>query len=310
MSTTTSPRPAQKPAKRRTPAEDGRSGSRSAGRSPAVTIIVTAILAIVAIYFLVPVYWVIVNATKSTDALFGTNGFWFGGGFQLFENLGNVLTANGGIFPRWALNSLIYSGLGSALATYFAVAAGYALAKYDFRGKKLVYAMVLGGVLVPGTATALPLFFLFSSVGLTNSYWSVLIPSLVSPFGLFLSSIYANAAVPDEVLEAGRIDGVGEIALFHRIALPQLVPAIVTVLLFQFVGIWNNYFLPLVMLADEKLYPITLGLDNWRAQTDRLPEFYQLTVGGALLSVIPLAILILVLQRFWRGGLTEGSIKG
>lgn len=310
MSTTTSPRPAQNPAKRRTPAEDGRSGSRSAGRNPAVTIIVTAILAIVAIYFLVPVYWVIVNATKSTDALFGTNGFWFGGGFQLFENLGNVLTANGGIFPRWALNSLIYSGLGSALATYFAVAAGYALAKYDFRGKKLVYAMVLGGVLVPGTATALPLFFLFSSVGLTNSYWSVLIPSLVSPFGLFLSSIYANAAVPDEVLEAGRIDGVGEIALFHRIALPQLVPAIVTVLLFQFVGIWNNYFLPLVMLADEKLYPITLGLDNWRAQTDRLPEFYQLTVGGALLSVIPLAILILVLQRFWRGGLTEGSVKG
>ena len=127
MSTTTSPRPAQKPAKRRTPTEDGRSGSRSAGRSPAVTIIVTAILAIVAIYFLVPVYWVIVNATKSTDALFGTNGFWFGGGFQLFENLGNVLTANGGIFPRWALNSLIYSGLGSALATYFAIAAGYAV---------------------------------------------------------------------------------------------------------------------------------------------------------------------------------------
>ena len=182
MSTTTSPRPAQKPAKRRTPVEDGRSGSRSAGRSPAVTIIVTAILAIAAIYFLVPVYWVVVNATKSTDALFGTNGFWFGGGFQLFENLGNVLTANGGIFPRWALNSLIYSGLGSVLATYFAIAAGYALAKYDFRGKKLVYAMVLGGVLVPGTATALPLFFLFSSVGLTNSYWSVLIPSLVSPF--------------------------------------------------------------------------------------------------------------------------------
>ena len=160
------------------------------------------------------------------------------------------------------------------------------------------------------TAVALPLFFLFSSIGITNTYWSVLIPSLVSPFGLFLSSIYASAAVPDELLEAGRIDGVGELGLFHRLALPQLVPAMVTVLLFQFVAIWNNYMLPLVMLADERLYPITLGLDNWRAQTDRLPEFYQLTTGGALLSVIPLAILILVLQRFWRGGLTEGSVKG
>src|SRR5690625_7817439 len=102
------------------------------------------------------------------------------------------------------------------------------------------------------------------------------------------------------MLEAVRIYGVGELGLFHRLALPQLTPAIVTVVLFQFVAIWNNYMLPLVMLADEELYPITLGLDNWRAQTDRLPEFYQLTTGGALLSVIPLAILILVLQRFWR----------
>ena len=289
---------------------DGRAGTRDAGRRPTTTIIVTAVLAIVAIYFLVPVYWVVVNATKSTEDLFGTSGFWFGESFQLWENLKAVLSANGGIFPRWALNSLLYSGVGSVLATYFAVAAGYALAKYRFRGRTLVYGLVLGGVLVPGTAVALPLFFLFSSIGITNTYWAVLIPSLVSPFGLFLASIYAGAAVPDEMLEAGRLDGVGEIGLFHRLSLPQLVPAIVTILLFQFVAIWNNYMLPLVMLADETLYPITLGLDNWRAQTDRLPEFYQLTTGGALLSVIPLAILILVLQRFWRGGLTEGSIKG
>ena len=290
--------------------QEHRTGARDAGRKPTTTILVTAILAIVAIYFLVPVYWVVINATKSTEDLFGSNGFWFGESFQLWENLKSVLTANGGIFPRWALNSVIYAGIGSVVATYFAVAAGYALAKYRFPGRRFIYVLVLGGVLVPGTAVALPLFFLFSSIGITNTYWSVLIPSLVSPFGLFLASIYSSAAVPDEMLEAGRLDGVGELGLFHRLALPQLTPAIVTVVLFQFVAIWNNYMLPLVMLADEKLYPITLGLDNWRAQTDRLPEFYQLTTGGALLSVIPLAILILVLQRFWRGGLTEGSVKG
>ncbi|WP_246956832.1 carbohydrate ABC transporter permease [Brachybacterium sp. Marseille-Q7125] len=290
--------------------EDHRSGARDAGRNPATTIIVTAVLAIVAIYFLVPVYWVIINATKTTEDLFGTSGFWLGNSFVLGENLKAVFTANGGIFPRWAVNSMIYAGLGSVIATYFATAAGYALAKYSFPGRRFVYAFVLGGVLVPGTAVALPLFFLFSSLGLTNSYLSVLIPSLVSPFGLFLSSIYSSAAVPDEMLEAGRLDGVGELGIFHRIALPQLVPALVTILLFQFVAIWNNYMLPLVMLADERLYPITLGLDNWRAQTDRLPEFFQLTTTGALLSVIPLAILILVLQRFWKGGLTEGSVKG
>lgn len=296
--------------RRKASVSDGRAGARDAGRKPTSTIIVTAILVIVALYFLVPVYWVVINATKSTEDLFGTSGFWFGENFQLLENIKSVLSANDGIFPRWGLNSLIYSGFGSVLATYFAAAAGYALAKYRFPGRSFVYALVLGGVLVPGTAVALPLFFLFSSIGITNTYWAVLIPSLVSPFGLFLASIYASAAVPDEMLEAGRLDGVGELGLFHRLALPQLVPALVTILLFQFVAIWNNYMLPLVMLADERLYPITLGLDNWRAQTDRLPEFYQLTTTGALLSVIPLAILILVLQRFWRGGLTEGSVKG
>ncbi|MBK0331480.1 carbohydrate ABC transporter permease [Brachybacterium sp. MASK1Z-5] len=284
--------------------------SRTAGTKPTTTIIVTAILVIVALYFLVPVYWVIVNATKSTEDLFGTNGFWLGNSFQLFSNLGDVLTANGGAFPRWALNSLLYSGVGAVFACYFAVAAGYALAKFEFPGRNAIFAFVLGGVLVPGTATALPLFLVFSKIGLTNTYWSVLIPSLLSPFGLFLARIYASAAIPDEVLEAARMDGASEMRIFHTIVLRQLVPAIVTILLFQFVAIWNNYFLPLVMLADEKLYPITLGLNNWRAQTDRLPEFYQLTVGGALLSVIPLAILIIVLQRFWRGGLTEGSVKG
>lgn len=283
---------------------------RSAGRKPTTTILVTAILAIVAMYFLVPVYWVIVNATKSTEDLFGTNGFWLAPDVRLIENLGNVLTANNGVFLRWAANSLIYSGVGSIFATYFAVAAGYALAKYQFAGRKAVYALVLGGVLVPGTATALPLFFLFSAIGITNTYWAVLIPSLVSPFGMFLASVYASAAVPDSVMEAGRIDGASELRIFHSLCLRQLTPAIVTILLFQFVAIWNNYFLPLIMLADEELYPITLGLSSWRAQTDRLPEFFQLTIGGSLLSVIPLAILILVLQRFWRGGLTEGAVKG
>ena len=91
--------------------------------------------------------------------------------------------------------------------------------------------------------------------------------------------------------------------------LRQLTPALVTIFLFQFVAIWNNYFLPLVMLADERLYPVTLGLAGWRGITERSPQFFELTITGAMLSVIPLAILILVLQRFWRGGLTEGAVK-
>lgn len=282
---------------------------RSAGRTPGMRILVTGILVVVAVYFLVPVYWVVVAATKTSQDLFATNGFWFAGDVALWHNLTEVLTYDDGIFLRWFLNSVIYAGVGALLATYFAAAGGHALAKYEFRGRGFVFGLVLGGVLVPGTATALPLFLLFSELGLANTYWAVLLPSLVSPFGLFLCRIYADATVDGALLEAARLDGAGELRIFHTVGLRILTPALVTVFLFQLVGIWNNYFLPLVMLSDDRLYPITLGLNTWRSQTDRLPEFYELTTGGVLLSVIPLAIAMIVLQRFWRGGLTEGAVK-
>ncbi|MDD9152265.1 MULTISPECIES: carbohydrate ABC transporter permease [Plantibacter] len=272
-------------------------------------VLVTGILVVVAVYFLVPVYWVVIAATKSTEDLFGSNGFLLGSEFSLWSNLHEVLTYDGGIFVRWFGNSVLYAGVGALIATYLAAAGGYALAKYRFRGRNLVFGAILGGVLVPGTATALPLFLLFSQMGLANTYWSVLLPSLVSPFGLFLCRIYADATIDDSLIEAARIDGASELRIFHTVGLKILTPALVTVFLFQLVGIWNNYFLPLVMLSDSTLYPITLGLNNWRSQVDRLPEFYELTTGGALLSIIPLAIAMIVLQRFWRGGLTEGSVK-
>ncbi len=287
-----------------------RTPRRSATRPPAArSILVTAVLIVVALYFLVPVYWVVVAATKSTEDLFTTNGFWFGD-VQLLENVRQVFAFDDGIFVRWFLNSVLYAGGGALVATYLAAAGGYALAVYDFKGKDAVFGLVLGGVLVPGTATALPLFLLFSNLGLTDSYLGVLLPSFVSPFGFFLCRIFAAAVVPPSLVESARLDGAGELRIFHTFGLRMMAPALVTVFLFQFVGIWNNYLLPLIMIADEKLYPITVGLVNWRAQTDRLPEFYELTTAGVLVSVVPLVILMVVLQRFWRGGLTEGSVKG
>ncbi|BCW20597.1 sugar ABC transporter permease [Arthrobacter sp. NtRootA9] len=278
-------------------------------RPDSTTILVTGLLVVAALYFLVPVYWVVVAATKTSGDLFATNGFLFAPHFVLWDNLANVLAYGDGIFVRWFLNSILYAGVGAVAATYFAAAGGYALAKYNFRGNSFIFGLILGGVLVPGTATALPLFLFFSQLGIANTYWSVLLPSLVSPFGLFLCRVYAQATVDPALLEAARIDGAGELRIFHSVGLRVLTPALVTVFLFQLVGIWNNYFLPLVMLSDSKLFPITVGLNNWLSQADRLPEFYQLTTGGVLLSVIPLAIAMIVLQRFWRGGLTEGAVK-
>ncbi len=125
----------------------------------------------------------------------------------LLSNLSQVFTYDGDIYTRWLINTLLYAGVGATLATLFAAAAGYVLAKYEFRGRQALFNLVLAGVLVPGTALALPMYQLFASINLVNTYWAVLIPSLVSPFGVYLSRIYAEAAVSDSVLEAARIDG-------------------------------------------------------------------------------------------------------
>jgi multiple sugar transport system permease protein len=271
-------------------------------------IIVVAILSIAAVYFLVPVYWLIVAMTKSPGNIYGSFGFWFKNP-MMFTNLSRVFTYDGHIFTRWLVNSLIYAGVGAVLATLFAAATGYVLAKYRFRGRETLFNFVLAGVLVPSTALALPMYQLFSSIHLVNTYWAVLIPSLVSPFGVYLSRIYAEAAVPDSVLEAARIDGSGEVRIFFSVVLRMMTPVLVTVFLFQFVGIWNNYFLPLVMLSNDKLYPVTLGLTTWEAGSVRTPQLLQTTIGGAFVSVVPLVIAMIVLQRFWQGGLTEGAVK-
>lgn len=271
-------------------------------------IITVTLLFIVAAYFLLPVYWVAIGSTKDASSLFGSSGLWFSH-FQWLRNLSDTFSYSGGIYLRWLLNSVIYAGVGSAAATLLAAAAGYALAKYRFRGRETVFNVILAGVMVPPTALALPLYLMVSKVGMSDTYWSVLLPSMVSPFGVYLSRIYAAAAVPDELIEAARIDGAGEARIFFRMALPIMSPALVTIFLFQFVGIWNNYFLPLVMLSNNSLYPVTLGLTLWFSQTVRSPTLYPLTVTGAFISVVILVLAVISLQRFWRSGLTAGGVK-
>jgi multiple sugar transport system permease protein len=268
-------------------------------------------LFIFTVYFLIPFFWLVISATKNIGDLFNTFGFWFAPHFELFSNLQQLFTYDNAIYLQWFINTLIYAGLGALFGTLLASMAGYAMAKYVFPGRNFIFSVVLGAILVPGTALALPLYLLMSKWGLTNTYWSVLLPSIVSPFGVYLSRIYAAASVPDELIEAARIDGAGEFRTFFTVAMRLMTPALVTIFLFQFVGIWNNYFLPLVMLSNERLFPITVGLQTWNVTTGGANKFlYSLIIAGALVSAIPLLIGCGILQRYWRGGLGAGSVKG
>ncbi|GLY16651.1 carbohydrate ABC transporter permease [Kineosporia rhizophila] len=264
------------------------------------------VLTLAAVYFLIPVWWLLVSATKDNTSLFSSNGFWFSGQ-SLSDNVSDVLTRQDGLFVRWLGNSLLYAGIGGALATLLGVACGYAIAKYDFRGRGVLFGGILAGVLIPSALLTVPLYLLFSRLGLVNSIWAVMIPAVVNPFAVYLGRVYAAAAVPDELIEAARIDGAGEIRIFFSIALRLMSPALVTVFLFTFVSIWNNFFLPLIMLSDQNLYPVTLGIYNWYTQTREAN--YNIVITGSLLSVIPLVVAFLSLQRFWRAGLTAGSVK-
>ncbi len=294
-----------------TQAQPGRAARSREHASPRVTrsgMLATALMFVCAVYFLLPAWWLIVSLTKGPSTLYASEGFWFSQ-FHFVSNLTGLLRYDGGIYWHWLANTLLYAGVGALCATLLASAAGYALAKYDFRGRQLVFSIILGGVLVPGTALALPLYLLLSKVSLTNTYWSVFLPSIVSPFGVYLARVYAAASIPDELIEAGRIDGASEGRIFWTVALRIMSPALVTMFLFQFVAIWNNFFLPLVMLSNTSLYPVTLGLYTWNNEYGQAPQLVSYVVIGSLISVIPLVIAFLSLQRFWRSGLAAGSVK-
>ncbi|MFD9939499.1 carbohydrate ABC transporter permease [Nonomuraea sp. NPDC059023] len=269
---------------------------------------VNLFLVIAALYTLLPLTWLLFASTKTLDDLYGTPGFAFAD-FSLIDNIRAVSSENGGIFFRWYLNSVLYAGAGAAVSALISVMCGFAFDKYAWFGKEKMFGLVLLGVLVPTTATALPLYLLASKVGVVNTFWAVFVPALVHPFGVYLSRVLSAGYVPNEVLEAARSDGAGEVRAFVKVALPMLLPAFVTIFLFQFTAIWNNFFLPLVMLNDQHLYPLSLGLFTWEKQGNAFPEFHTLVITGSLLSVVPLLIVFMSLQRFWKAGMTAGSVK-
>jgi multiple sugar transport system permease protein len=292
-------------------ARPGRPTRRRRSLRPRKSVAFTLMMSILVIYSLLPLAWLVINATKTQAGLFSSFGLSFGDEFVLFQNIWETLTYRDGIFLRWFGNTLLYVVLGAGGATLLATLAGYGLAKFRFAGRRAIFAVVLGAIAVPGTALAVPTFLMFSQLGLTNTPWAIIIPSLISPFGLYLIWVYAVDSVPTEILEAARMDGAGEFRTFFTISIRLLAPGIVTVLLFTVVATWNNYFLPLIMLSDPTWYPLTVGLNQWSAQATGVSAqpIYNLVITGSLLTIIPIIVAFLGLQRFWQSGLSAGSVK-
>jgi multiple sugar transport system permease protein len=271
------------------------------------SVVATTLLLLGAAYCLLPVLWVLIASSKSASELFST--FTLSPSTHLWDNLVDLNGYRDGLYWRWMGNTALYAGLGAAVSTFISAMAGYALAKFEFRGKSAVFNLILAGVLVPGVLLAIPQYLLLAKVGMTNTYWAVLLPSFISPYGIYLARIFAAASVPSEILEASRIDGAGDWRTFTRVVLPMMRTGLVTVFLFQFVAVWNNFMLPYIMLGDDRLYPITVGLNGLLNQGANQPAMYTAVVTGALVSILPLIALFLALQRYWQVDLAAGGVK-
>jgi multiple sugar transport system permease protein len=286
---------------------------RVSGRHHRVSATVSMVLLVVmALYFLVPLWWLLVSTTKSTNQLYNSSMFWFTGHDSLGYNLHWLSTYQGGEFWRWFLNSVIYAGVTGVACTLVSAGAGYTLAKYRFRGKNAMSMAVLGALMVPAAAMTIPVFLMTKQLGLLDTYFAVILPLLFNPFGVYFMMVYTTEAMPDELIDAGRIDGTSDYGIFFRIGLPLLKPGLVTMFLIVFVSTWNNFFLPLVMLTKTSLYPVTLGLQIWStdlASAGTGEPLYPLIILGAFISILPMLIMFPILRRYIVSGITLGSVK-
>ena len=279
---------------------------RSVAPSKLAKTITVIVLTFVLLYFLLPIVWLVIASSKNNTDLVRSFGFWFAD-FNWGTNWTALMSWTKGLFPRWVFNSVFYSTTAAALGTLVSVMCGYAMARFAFPGRRALLVVIMTGLLMPIALLTVPLYVLFQGMGLSNTVWSIIIPSMVSPFGVFLGNVYADSSVPTELLEAARIDGAGEFRIFFTMVLRLLAPAMVTIFLFIFVATWNNFLLPLMMISSDTLKPVTLGLYGMMSYF--APDKGAVMLG-ALLGVIPLILLFLGLQRFWQAGLAAGAVKG
>jgi multiple sugar transport system permease protein len=283
-------------------------------------VLTIAVLAFFAVFFVLPLAWLLLAPTKNTTQLNGLDGeqpYSFGSFGQLAENWNTLAGFQDGIIWTWLGNSVLYSGVALVLTIIVTIPAGYALAMTDFRLRRVLLITTLMVMLIPNTALVLPIFLELNAVRLIGSPLAVILPFSFFPFGVYLTYIYFSTSISHDLLDAARIDGAGEFRVFWRIALPLATPVIALVGFFNFVGNWNNYFLPFIVEPGSRKMPVQVGLAELISST---PVFNPTSVASltislpqlalaTLISVAPVFIVFLFSQRFLVSGMTAGATK-
>jgi multiple sugar transport system permease protein len=274
------------------------------------------ILGLFLVFFVLPVLWLALAATKTDDQLVHGHPLSFGSWSALRSNWDALTSFQDDVIFLWLRNSALYAFLALVITLAVAIPAGYALAMTEFRGRRTLLVVTLVVMLMPNATLVVPLFLEVNAVGLIGSMWSVILPYSFYPFGVYLAYIFFNTAIPRELLAAARLDGCSELGVFRRIALPLATPVVALVGFFSFVANWTNYFLPYVLLPQSDQFPVQVGIGTLLTN---VPQFNP-TVGAlaverpqlalaTLLTIAPVFVVFLFSQRFLVAGMLAGATK-
>ena len=291
----------------------------SSGRTKAYKIASLIILILLAVLFLFPLYWIITGAFKPAGDIYAQEPVWWPSAWvtKNFANLFDKRTAplfslfgvDGPTVPaaiRWLINTVFMSVMAMILTCITASLAGYALAKKRFRGRSILFALIVCAMALPKQVILIPLLKEMSALNLYDTLWAVIIPTVGWPFGVFLMKQFAES-IPGEILEAARVDGSSELRTFTTIVMPIIKPGIGALAIFTFINTWNDYFMQLIMLSSNANYTSSLGIATLQAEGS---IDMGLLMAGAALTSIPIIIVFLIFQKYFTQGITMGAVKG
>ncbi|SFA79105.1 multiple sugar transport system permease protein [Cohnella sp. OV330] len=261
------------------------------------------LLAAVSFVCLVPFYSMLITSTHANSEIASKLLLW--PGTELANNY-NRLVGSVNIWRGFA-NTVFISVTATILNVYFAALAGFGFSKYRFRYRNFLFLFVLGTMMIPGQLGIIGFYKVMSMLQLTDTYWPLLLQSLYNAFGIFLMRQFADASIPDEIIESGRIDGCGEWRIFHRIVLPLMGPAIATLAIFSFIGKWNDFLTPMIILFDNDKQTLPVMIASVKSAFSS--DFGAQYVGIAI-SVIPLLVFFALMSKQIISGVAAGAVKG
>lgn len=259
-------------------------------------------LIVLGVFFFIPFYWMISTSLKSEGEIFLLR-FW--PSTAVVENYKNLFQTTS--FVNWLISGLIVSSGTVCLGIFLCSIGGYAFAKYKFKGRNLIFWMILSTVAIPEIVTIVPIFVLMVRLHLVDTYSALILPFSVNVFGMFLMKQYIAGAIPDDLLDSARMDGCSEIGLLFRIVFPLVRPGLAILGIFLWLDSWSSYFWPLIMLKSENKFTVPLGLATLYANPWNIK--YGLLMAGAFLSTLPMILVFAFMQEQFISGLTEGALK-